>query len=169
MVREVSKLSDDLNSKIALHGRRLYGLCIKLCGNQYDADDLYQETWLKVYCKSDKYDALQPFEHWLTAICVNCYRDSLRRSRLERLIVDFPTNEEKDSELNSIATENNAENAELWEAVRRLPEKYRTVTILHYFRGYDVKELSSILKIPEGTVKYRLHRARELLKGELSP
>ena len=53
--------------------------------------------------------------------------------------------------------------------MRRLPEKYRTVIILHYFRGYDVKELSAILKIPEGTVKYRLHRARELLKGELSP
>ena len=72
--------------------------------------------------------------------------------------------------MNSVAAENHdEEDVELWEAVRRLPEKYRTAIILHYFRGYDVRELSFILKIPEGTVKYRLHKARELLKGELSP
>lgn len=162
-------MPDGLDEKISRYGTRLYGLCIKLCGRKNDADDLYQETWLKVYCKLDQYDDSQPFEHWLTAICVNCYRDSLRRNRLERLIVDFPTNQEKDSRIHSIAAEDSTENTELWEAVGRLPEKYRTVIILHYFRGYDVKELSAILKIPEGTVKYRLHRARELLKGELSP
>ena len=162
-------MPEDLDKKIALHGRRLYGLCIKLCGNQYDAEDLYQETWLRVYCKWDKYDDALPFEHWLTAICVNCYRDSLRRNRWEKLIADFPTNQEKDSAVNSIAADEDKENFQLWEAVRRLPEKYRTAIILHYFRGYNVKELSHVLKIPEGTVKYRLHRARELLKGELSP
>ena len=161
-------MPEGFEEKIARYGNRLYGLCIKLCREKSDADDLYQETWLKVYCKLDKYDASKPFEHWLTAICVNCYRDSLRRNSFERLIVDFPTNQAKDSEINSIPSEDSTENAELWEAVRRLPEKYRTVIILHYFRGYDVKELSAILKIPEGTVKYRLHRARELLKGDLS-
>ena len=162
-------MPDGLEEKISRYGKRLYGLCVKLCGNPYNADDLYQETWLKVHCKLEKYDDSQPFEHWLTAICVNCYRDSQRRGRLERLMVDLPTNQEKDSEMGSVPAQDNAENAELWEAVRRLPEKYRTVIILHYFKGYDVKELSSILKIPEGTVKYRLHRARKLLKGELSP
>ncbi len=158
-----------LEEKITRYGQRLYGLCIKLCGGKSDADDLYQETWLKVYCKLEKYDDSQPFEHWLTAICVNCYRDSLRRRRFERLIIDFPSNPEKDSVINAIPAEDSTENTELWEAVRRLPEKYRTVIILHYFRGYDVKELSAILQTPEGTVKYRLYRARELLKGELSP
>lgn len=154
---------------IAQYGRRLYGLCVKLCGSEYEADDLYQETWLKVYCKLEKYDKSQPFEHWLTAVCVNCYRDLLRRSKFTKLFAIFPTNEEKDAAMQSIsAAENSAEISELWEAVRRLPEKYRTVIILHYFRGYDIKELSAILKLPEGTVKYRLHKARELLKGGLT-
>ena len=163
-------MPDNSNELIALHGRRLYGLCIKLCGNPYDADDLYQDTWLRVHCKLEKVDDAQPFEHWLTAVCVNCYRDSLRRSRFERLIAAFGDNDARDSALHSVAAEDHSqENAELWEAVGRLPEKYRTAIILHYYRGYDVKELSFILKIPEGTVKYRLHRARELLKGELLP
>ena len=162
-------MSDGLDEKIAQYGKRLFGLCIKLCGNKFDADDLYQETWLRVCAKSDKYDHSQPFEPWLTAVCVNAYRDILRRKKFERLIAFFDDEESRDKAINSVAAEDNSdENSELWEAVRRLPEKYRTVIILHYFRGYDVKELAFILKAPEGTVKYRLHKARELLKGELS-
>ncbi len=158
-----------LDKLIAQHGKRLYGLCIKLCGSQYEADDLYQETWLKIYCNLDKYNESQPFEHWLTAICINCYRDMLRRNKFTELFVKFSTNEDKDRVIQSIPAEDaDAEKAELLEAVRRLPEKYCTVIILHYFGGYDVKELSVILKVPEGTVKYRLHRARELLKGGLT-
>lgn len=157
-----------LDELIRQYGRRLYGLCIKLCGSPYDADDLYQETWLRVHCHLDQYHESQPFEHWLTAICVNCWRDLRRRERWASLLVSFSTNEEQDRTLASVPSQDNAaENAEIWEAVRRLPEKYSTVVILHYFRGYDVRELSRILKIPEGTVKYRLHQARELLKGGL--
>jgi RNA polymerase sigma factor, sigma-70 family len=163
-------MSDGLDQKIAQYGRRLYGLCVKLCGNPYDADDLYQETWLRVCSKYRRYDPSQPFEPWLTAVCVNAYRDSLRRRKFEKLIAAFDDDESRDKAMNSVgAGECPDENAELWAAVEKLPEKYRTVVILHYFRGYDVKELSFILKAPEGTVKYRLHRARELLKGELSP
>ena len=162
-------MPDELDEKIAQYGKRLYGLCIKLCGDKYNADDIYQETWLRVCVKFDRYDPSQPFEPWLTAICVNCYRDSLRRSRLERLIAVFDDDESRDRAMNSVAAEDHSEeNAELWEAVRRLPEKYSTAIILHYFRGFDVNELSKILHIPPGTVKFRLHRARELLKGELS-
>ena len=163
-------MPDELEKRIAQYGRRLYGLCIKLCGSQYDADDLYQETWLRVCVKIDRYDDSQPFEPWLTAVCVNCYRDSLRRNRFERLIAAFDSDESRDSAINAVAAEDHSqENAELWEAVRRLPDKYRIVIILHYFHGCDVNELSDILTVPVGTVKYRLHRARELLKGELSP
>ena len=162
-------MSDGLDEKIAQYGKRLFGLCVKLCGNQYDAEDLYQESWLRVCAKSDKYDSSQPFEPWLTAVCVNAYRDSLRRKKFERLIAVFDDEDSRDKAINAVTAEDHSEeNAELWEAVRRLPEKYRTVIILHYFRGYDVKELAFILKAPEGTVKYRLHKARELLKGELS-
>ncbi len=158
-----------LDQLISQHGKRLYGLCIKLCGSEYDADDLYQETWLKVHCNLEKYNETLPFEHWLTAICVNCYRDYLRKSKFTGLLAKFSTNEEKDAAMESMSVKDDSvENIELWEAVRRLPEKYRTVIILHYFRGYDVSELSKILKSPEGTVKYRLHKARELLKGGLT-
>ena len=154
---------------IPLYGKRLYGLCVRLCGSQNDADDLYQETWLRVCCHEDRYDASLPPEHWLNAICVNAWRDMCRRDKWRMRLAVFADSEQKDKALEDVpAEQHDSENAELWDAIRRLPPKYTAVIVLHYFRGYGVRELSRILKVPEGTVKYRLFRARELLKGELT-
>jgi RNA polymerase sigma-70 factor (ECF subfamily) len=68
-----------INQYIRDYGKRLYGLCTFLCANSCEADDLYQETWLKVVKNIDKYDTTKEFEPWLTAICVNTYRNTLRR------------------------------------------------------------------------------------------
>jgi RNA polymerase sigma-70 factor (ECF subfamily) len=59
------------------------------------------------------------------------------------------------------------ENLDVRDAVNALPEKFRLAVILYYFNGLDIAKASEILGIPPGTVKYRLHRARELLKGRL--
>ena len=61
------------------YGKRLYGLCTTLCANSAEADDLYQDTWLKVVEHISKYDPAKEFEPWLTRICVNLYRNMLRR------------------------------------------------------------------------------------------
>ena len=71
-----------INEYISLYGKRLYGLCVKLCGNTVDADDLYQETWLKAYQKLLQYDTARSFEGWITGICVNTYRDLLRKQKM---------------------------------------------------------------------------------------
>ena len=63
-----------IDQYIQQYGRRLYGLCRSLCSNPFDADDLYQETWLRVVKHISKYDPSREFEPWLTRICVNTYR-----------------------------------------------------------------------------------------------
>ena len=57
-----------IDQLIRKHGKRLYGLCKTLCVNSYDADDLYQETWLKVVKNIEKFDPTKEFEPWLTTI-----------------------------------------------------------------------------------------------------
>lgn len=158
-----------LEELIETHGKRLYGLCVRLCGNTTDADDLYQETWLRVYCRFGQYDDSRPFEHWLTAVCVNCFRDMRRRDRFASLLVRFATDEEQEAAINAAPdpSAGDEEKADLWEAVRALPPACATVVTLHYYSGWDVREIAKSLRIPEGTVKYRLHRARELLRQEL--
>jgi RNA polymerase sigma-70 factor (ECF subfamily) len=149
------------------HGRRLFGLCRKLCGNQEDAEDLYQETWIKAYRFFGKYDSGREFEVWLTSICVNTFRDMLRRQKWKSLFVLFRTNDEKDIALSAIPASEEPDYSDVRNAVNELPEKYRLVVILYYFNGSNIEKTAEILRIPEGTVKYQLHKARELLKRRL--
>ena len=64
---------------IRQYGTRLYGLCLSLCANAFEADDLYQDTWLQVVKNISRYDPSREFEPWLTKICINTYRNTLRR------------------------------------------------------------------------------------------
>jgi RNA polymerase sigma-70 factor (ECF subfamily) len=152
---------------ITQYGKRLFGLCLKLCAHREDAEDLYQETWLRAYRAIDRYDAAREFEGWLTAICVNAYRDALRRQKWKALFPAFRTNEDKDLVLRGVPAAAEEDYADLRDAVASLPEKLRTVIVLYYWNDADVKKTAKLLGIPEGTVKYRLSKAREQLKGRL--
>lgn len=153
-----------MNYYIAQYGKRLFGLCIKLCTNLQEAEDLYQETWLKAYQYIERYDESKPFEAWITTICINTYRDMLRKNKFKHLFAQFQTNEEKDYVLQSVSTVANEEYADLKEAIRALPEKYQVLVVLHYYNGYDIKTISSVLHLSEGTVKSRLFKARSQLR-----
>lgn len=155
-----------IDNYIQQYGKRLYGLCLSLCGNPFDANDLYQETWLRAFQNISKYDPALDFEPWLTKICVNIYKNQLRRLARSPLI-EFSTNEEKDRVMDSLAEPQEKDYTPLYEAIDNLPEKFRIVIILFYFRDMDIISTSYILKIPIGTVKSRLNKARKLLKEAL--
>jgi len=153
---------------IMKYGKRLFGLCMKLCANTHDAEDLYQETWLKVLKNIDKYDPRREFEGWLTAICINTYRNSLKRARKNPVWDKFFSEEEKTAVLDNITGEEPPDYSELHTAIDCLPERLRITVILFYFRDMEISETARILKIPEGTVKSRLNKARKCLKEVLT-
>lgn len=155
-----------IDQYIRQYGKRLYGLCLSLCTNTFEADDLYQDTWLRVVKSISQYDPNREFEPWLTQICVNTYRNTLRRIARSPLL-NFRTNEEMDDFLQSIPAPMNSDYSLLHEAVNRLPEKLRLAVILFYFEEMDIAATAHILNIPEGTVKSRLSKARKLLKEAL--
>lgn len=156
-----------IDEYIQRYGRRLYGLCRSLCSGPFDADDLYQETWLRVVKHIGKYDPSREFEPWLTRICVNTYRSTLRRLARSPLL-DFSNGEEKERLLQSIPAPAERDYSPLYEAVGRLPDKLRLAVVLFYFRGQDLAATAEILNIPVGTVKSRLNKARKLLKEVLA-
>lgn len=157
-----------IDEYIAQYGRRLFGLCMTLCTNVFDAEDLYQETWLKVCSKISRYDPKRPFEAWLTGICVNTYRDQLRRKRRNPIFEGFTTTEEKEGIIGSVRTEEKTDFSEIHEAIKQLPSKLRITVILFYFYSMSEKEVAFSLQIPLGTVKSRLNKAKKLLKGGLA-
>ena len=156
-----------LDPYIARYGRRLYGLCRALCSCREDADDLYQDTWLKALQAFEQYDTTRPFEPWLTRICVNTYRSYLRRLSRSPFL-PFHSTQALDEALQAAPVPEAADYPELRAAIDHLPEKLRLVVILFYFEELDVSATVAALNIPPGTVKSRLYQARNRLKEVLS-
>lgn len=147
---------------IDVHGAKLFGLCMHLCRNHWDAQDLYQETWLRAYRAQRQYQEERDFGLWLNRICVNLYRDRLRR---KKLLSFLPFSQQAVGE--QLAAPEPADYSDLYQAVAQLPEKYRLVVVLYYFYGCDTAQTAQVLQIPVGTVKSRLSKARSLLERSL--
>ncbi|MDO5409755.1 MAG: RNA polymerase sigma factor [Lachnospiraceae bacterium] len=156
-----------IDQYIRQYGKRLYGLCLYLCTDPYDADDLYQDTWMKVVKNISQYSSDKPFEPWLTRICVNTYRNTLRRIARSPIFNYFHDNEEKDAAIEGVFISEGEDYSSLHEAIDRLPEKYRVTVLLYYFQEMDIHSTAEVLGIPPGTVKSRLCIARKKLKEVL--
>ncbi|MGN0605092.1 MAG: RNA polymerase sigma factor [Oscillospiraceae bacterium] len=161
----MSEISNDFNRYVEQYQTALSRLCCNLCGNYHDADDLFQETWLRAIRSYEQYDKSKNFGKWLFSICINTYKNNCARAYNKR-IVNFSTSDEKDIFLSSVPDKStqNEEYKELIRIIRELPEKYKIVLALRYFNDYSEKDVSEILKIPVGTVKSRLNKAKTLIK-----
>ena len=155
-----------MDQYIRKYGKRLYGLCMALCADKHEADDLYQDTWVKVLKRFDTYDPSRDFEPWLTRLCVNTYRDRLRRLSRSPFL-NFSSNETKEAFLLTATVPEKEDYSDLYAAIDQLPEKLRLTIILFYFEDMDIEKTAQTLGIPTGTVKSRLHKARIQLKEVL--
>ncbi len=156
-----------MDQYIKKYGKRLYGLCMTLCANRHEADDLYQDTWVKVIRSIDSFDTTKDFEPWLTRLCVNTYRDKLRRLTRSPFL-NFSSNEAKEAVFSTVPAPEREDYSDLYEAIDRLPEKLRLAIILFYFEDMDISKTAETLRIPPGTVKSRLNKARKLLREVLT-
>ena len=138
---------------------------LALCGGDGSlADDIAQDALVRAYVASGSFLGLSKFSTWLFRIAYNCYVDHHRKPRLETISSDtkqalsVPANDETDSGFR---------HQRLYQALESLPEKEKASIVLHYFEDRSIKEISSILEIPQGTVKYYLSTGRNHLKSIL--
>lgn len=162
-----------MNQKFEMYIQKYSGdlsrLCMSLCGNKTDAEDLFQDTWLKAIRHYKKYNPENPFDKWLFAICVNTYKNILN-SASRRKAYTFQTEEEQIRFFNAIpeiTEENKNDYYQLHKAILSLPKKQKIVIVLYYFKDYSIKEIAEITNIPEGTVKSRLSTAKKFIKRRL--
>ena len=118
-----------MDQYIRKYGKRLYGLCMTLCADKHEADDLYQDTWVKVLKRFDTYDPSRDFEPWLTRLCVNTYRDRLRRLSRSPFL-NFSSNETKEAFLLTATAPEKEDYSDLYAAIDQLPDKLRLTIIL---------------------------------------
>ena len=159
--------------------RMVHRLAMQITKNHEDANDVMQETFIKVYQSIHTFRQEAAFETWVYRIAVNEALNFVkRRERRRESSLETTDESEFNTEILRKAEINNdpeiqAEKAELrhWvtKAVNSLSLKHRIVVILHELEGLTHAEIASILNCSEGTVRSRLHYARKQLRSLLKP
>lgn len=163
--------------EICIHeyGKEIYSFCKHLTRDQMEADDLYQDTFLKAVELKDKINYAENVKSYLLSIALRIWKNQKRKFAWRRRIADIrPVIDEKDINIcvsNTLLPEEDILDKErikmVWQAVDKLPQRLRLIILLFYMEELSVAQIAAVLKIPAGTVKSRLHQARKSLKKEL--
>lgn len=154
----------------------LYNFAYRLTHDEDDANDLVQETFLKAYRFFESYERGTNAKAWLFRILKNSFINDFRKKSKQPSKVDYQEVETfynsedtpKDATIDlRVDSVNTMMGDEVTIALNALPLDFRTIIILCDLEGFTYEELSKILDIPIGTVRSRLHRARNLLKDKL--
>lgn len=174
--RATQKKHREFEEEAIPHMDVLYNFALRTTGNEDDARDLLQETYLKAYRFWDKYEKGTNIRAWLFRIMKNSYINRYRKETKEPARVDY---DDVENFYNSIRAESTDPNDlqeklfgnllgdEVSKALASLPDDFRTVVILCDIEGMMYEEIAQFLDIPIGTVRSRLHRGRKLLQQRL--
>jgi RNA polymerase sigma-70 factor (ECF subfamily) len=157
--------------------RRIYGICYRFTGSQSDAEDLTQETFLKMYRNLASFDPTKGgFTTWLTTLTRNLLVDNYRRTRLERASdsLDETYDGEDDGPSKAERLMDGGKNqeqhvsglqlrAQIQAALQQVSPELREAVILRDLEDMDYKDIAEVLHIPQGTVKSRISRGRSEL------
>jgi RNA polymerase sigma-70 factor (ECF subfamily) len=151
------------------HADRVYRLAYRLSGNQHDAEDLTQETFIRVFRSVQNY---QPgtFEGWLHRITTNLFLDMVRRRgriRMEALPDDYDRVPADDPNPEQIYHDSRL-GPDLQAALDSLPPEFRAAVVLCDIEGLSYEEIGATLGVKLGTVRSRIHRGRQALRDYLA-
>ncbi len=162
---------------LSKYERAVFNICLRMVRNREQAEDLAQDAFMKVFSMLERYNPSYAFSSWLFKITSNLCIDSIRKRKLDTLPLDQPIQSaggefarqyespEDDPEKKMMSRELVAR---LQEAIEGLPPHYRIMILLRHQQDLSYEEIAETLDVPLGTVKARIHRAREMLKNRLA-
>jgi RNA polymerase sigma factor (sigma-70 family) len=154
----------------------LFNLICRLVRNRAEAEDLTQEAFVKAFASLKNFNAEYAFTTWLYKIATNNTIDYIRKRKLDTFSINKPIESDESDYTFELPDVTHQPDRELMqgqkkvmieEAISRLPEKYRRVIVLRHTEERDYAEIAKLLKLPIGTVKAHIFRARELLYRQL--
>src|SRR5437899_6803150 len=154
--------------------RRIYNICYRFAGSGNDADDLTQEVFIKMYRTLNSYDVDRgAFMTWVTTVARNLLVDHFRKTKQDRLTDSLDTTSSDHEDAMPLgeqipdrgpAPDSNVRSREARDvvhgALQKLSPELREAVILRDLQDMDYKEIATVLKVPEGTVKSRINRGR---------
>mgnify|MGYP003821904627 CR=1 FL=1 len=146
-----------------LYVQAMYNTCIRMVSNQYDAEDIIQESFISAFNNLGNFRGDSSFGAWLKRIVINKSITFLRKKKYEFTEIDnlHIVSDEEENEMPQI------EPAKVHETIKTLPEKARVVLNLYLLEGYRHKEIAEMLDISESTSKSQYQRAKHLLREKL--
>ena len=170
---------DAFDQIMLLYRERLYGVIYNMTFNREDAADLTQESFVKAFRSLSKFKRKSSFFTWLYRIGVNLTLTHLKRKKARKFfsfdqLIDQNKSKNQSVEFSSSETSSvkttllNELHEKLNEALSKLSDKHRTIVVLFEIDGLSHKEIASIMKCTEGTVRSRLHYAKVQLQSLLS-
>jgi len=164
------------------HGRKVFGLAYRMTGNEHDADEVVQETFLRCYKRLDSFESRSTFSTWLYRIASNCALDLLAKRKQDKThIVENDAREDdgnpEERTLDYASPQPGPErmllSSELRQrvagAMKRLTDVERTAFVLRHFEGRSIAEIGAVLKVREEAVKNTIFRAVKKMRTELEP
>jgi RNA polymerase sigma-70 factor (ECF subfamily) len=166
---------DRFTELVRRYEKRLINYVYRITHRYEEAHDLAQDIFVKVYLALDRYDSKYQFSTWLFRIAQNAAIDVLRKKTLSEVPLARPTDDEPQKEREFAdpgvspyrALKNKQLAAAIDKAVEKLPPDYRELIQLRHFAELSYEEIATMKKLPLGTVKNKLFRARNLLKEQL--
>jgi len=158
----------------------VFSFAYYLTQNRGDAEDLFQDAWLRIVKNLPDKVNKQSIKAWIFTIVINLHRDALRKKRIRRLFLlqksMSPDNKNSIFPVPQYTPKSNSPDEALQAEIRRdiaqamarLPDRQRSVFVLKEIAGFKQAEIGDILGIPVGTVKSMMHRAVKQLQLELS-
>lgn len=143
------------------YGNNILRICFLYIKDYHIAEDITQETFIKVYEKYHTFKKNSDIKTWIISIAINQCKMFLRKHKLDTIHLD---------DISIVYTESflqNEQNRIILEEIYKLPKKYLDVIVLYYYQDLKIEEISKILKITQSAVKSRLKRAKEKLKPNL--
>lgn len=172
--------SAELEACINTYGRALFSFCLQLTADRTEAEELYQDTFVKALERLDGIDMQNNPKSYLLSIALRLWKNRKRKYAWRKRIAGMQAlPQEQGYEAFLEKEESNGSNTpeecvlaaeereRVWQAVRKLPGKQKIVVLLFYMEELSVGQTAALLHIPKGTVKSRLHQARCALAKEL--
>lgn len=161
---------------VELYKDKIYHLGYRMLNQKQEAEDIVQETFLRVYTNLARYDENQKFSTWIYRIATNLCIDRLRKRKPSYSIDAEMTDGEGTDWHAMLASKDAGPDEELIlsetqtsirEAIQTLPDKYKAVVILRYLHDMSLQEIGDVMDMPVTTIKTRVHRGREFLRKKL--
>lgn len=145
--------AEQIHQLVERNKNNVYRLAFVYCKNHSDADDIFQEVFLR-FCKAQpEFESLEHEKAWFLRVTINCCKSLLKSAWFR-----------KTTALEDTLVYNTPENSHLLEEIMKLPQKYKTVIYLHFYEGYTLEEIAQMIEKNPSTVRTWLQRGKAALK-----